>query len=147
MDESQVIGKYEIVSELGRGGMGVVYKAWEASLKRFVAIKMLSDRPSDDPALAARFLREAQAVADLNHPNVVQVFAVDTHEGRPYFVMEYVEGDSLGKLINAPERMETALAVRLVSEIAAGLGAAHDKGVIHRDIKPDNIMLTKHGGV
>jgi len=99
MSEKQLIGRYEIVSELGRGGMGVVFKAWEESLQRFVAIKMLGDQLTDDESLVTRFLREARAVADLNHPNVVQVFTVDTHDGRPYFAMEYVEGESLTELI------------------------------------------------
>jgi len=147
MSEKQLIGRYEIVSELGRGGMGVVFKAWEESLQRFVAIKMLGDQLTDDQSLVARFLREARAVADLNHPNVVQVFTVDTHDGRPYFAMEYVEGESLTELIRTARRIDPKRAVRLLKEVATGLGAAHDKGVVHRDIKPDNIMLTKHGGV
>ena len=147
MSEKQLIGRYEIVSELGRGGMGVVFKAWEESLQRFVAIKMLGDQLTDDESLVTRFLREARAVADLNHPNVVQVFTVDTHDGRPYFAMEYVEGESLTELIRTSRRVDPKRAVRLLKEVATGLGAAHDKGVVHRDIKPDNIMLTKHGGV
>jgi serine/threonine-protein kinase len=145
--EKKTIGKYEIVSELGRGGMGVVFKAWEESLQRFVAIKMLGDQLTDDENLVARFLREARSVADLNHPNIVQVFAVDTHEGRPYFAMEFVEGDSLSELIRSSNKIDPKRALTLVKEVAAGLSAAHDKGVVHRDIKPDNIMLTKHGGV
>jgi len=146
-EQKKTIGKYEIVSELGRGGMGVVFKAWEDSLQRFVAIKMLGDQLTDDENLVARFLREARSVADLNHPNVVQVFAVDTHEGRPYFAMEYVEGDSLSELIRTSRKIDPKRAITLVKEVASGLSAAHDKGVVHRDIKPDNIMLTKHGGV
>ena len=147
MTEKQTIGRYEIVSELGRGGMGVVYKAWEDSLQRFVAIKMLGDQLTHDEIVVQRFLREAKAVADLNHPNVVQVFTVDTHEGRPYFAMEYVEGESLTELIHTAKRVDPKRAVKLLRETAAGLAAAHAKGVVHRDIKPDNIMLTKHGGV
>jgi len=146
-EQKKTIGKYEIVSELGRGGMGVVFKAWEESLQRFVAIKMLGDQLTDDENLVARFLREARSVSDLNHPNVVQVFAVDTHEGRPYFAMEFVEGESLTELIRTSRRIDPRRALNLVKEVAAGLSAAHDKGVVHRDIKPDNIMLTKHGGV
>jgi len=145
--EKQTIGRYEIVSELGRGGMGVVYKAWEDSLQRFVAIKMLGDQLTHDEIVVQRFLREAKAVADLNHPNIVQVFTVDTHEGRPYFAMEYVEGESLTELIQTAKRVDPKRAVKLLKETAAGLAAAHAKGVVHRDIKPDNIMLTKHGGV
>ncbi len=146
-EQTTTIGKYEIVAELGRGGMGVVYKAWEESLQRFVAIKMLGDQLINDENLVARFLREARSVADLNHPNVVQVFAVDTYEGRPYFAMEFVEGESLKELIHTSRKIDPQRALTLVKEVASGLGAAHDKGVVHRDIKPDNIMLTKHGGV
>lgn len=127
--------------------MGVVFKAWEESLQRFVAIKMLGDALTDDENLVARFLREARSVADLNHPNIVQVFAVDTHEGRPYFAMEFVEGQSLSELIRSSQRVEPKRAVTLLGQVASGLSAAHDKGVVHRDIKPDNIMLTRHGGV
>lgn len=141
------IAEYEIVSELGRGGMGVVYKAREASLNRFVAIKMLGSQMIGDESLAQRFLREARAVADLNHPNLVQVFRVDTHEDQPYFVMEFVEGESLKALIERDRRLPTQRAFRILGEVAAGLAAAHDKGVIHRDIKPENIMLTRYGGV
>lgn len=146
-DERTTIGKYEIVSELGRGGMGVVFKAWEESLQRFVAIKMLGDQLTSDENLVARFLREARAVADLNHPNIVQVFSVDKHEGRPYFAMEFVEGESLTELIRTSQKIEPTRAVTLLKEVAHGMSAAHDKGVVHRDIKPDNIMLTRHGGV
>ena len=146
-EETKSLGKYEIVSELGRGGMGVVFKAWEESLQRFVAIKMLGDQLTNDENLVARFLREARSVADLNHPNIVQVFAVDTHEGRPYFAMEFVEGESLTELIRTSRKVEPERALTLLKEVASGLSAAHDKGVVHRDIKPDNIMLTRHGGV
>jgi serine/threonine protein kinase len=141
-DERTTIGKYEIVSELGRGGMGVVFKAWEESLQRFVAIKMLGDQLTNDENLVARFLREARAVADLNHPNIVQVFSVDKHEGRPYFAMEFVEGESLTELIRTSNKIEPSRALTLLKEVANGMSAAHDKGVVHRDIKPDNIMLT-----
>lgn len=121
MSEKQSIGRYEIVSELGRGGMGAVFKAWEESLQGFVAIKMLGDQLTDDESLVARFLREARAVTDLNHPNVVQVFTVDTHEGRPYFAMESVEGESLTELIRTSRRIDPERAVRLLKEVASGL--------------------------
>ncbi|MBL37654.1 MAG: hypothetical protein CMP07_04520 [Xanthomonadales bacterium] len=144
---SKYIGNYEIVSELGRGGMGVVYKAREESLQRFVAIKMLGNQLVDNESVALRFMREARAVADLNHPNLVQVFRVDRHEEQPYFVMEYVEGESLKRLIQREDKMQPLRALQILKEVAAGLAAAHDKGVVHRDIKPENIMLTKYGGV
>jgi serine/threonine-protein kinase len=141
------IGEYEIISELGRGGMGVVYMAREESLQRNVAIKMLGNQLLNDEAIAERFMREARVVADLNHPNLVQVFRVDRHEDQPYFVMEFVEGDSLKALIQRERQMQPTRALKILEEVASGLAAAHDKGVIHRDIKPENIMLTKYGGV
>ena len=144
---SKYIGNYEVVSELGRGGMGVVYKAREESLQRFVAVKMLGSQLVDNESIAIRFMREARAVADLNHPNVVQVFRVDRHEDQPYFVMEYVEGESLKQLIRHENKLQPMRALQILKEVGNGLTAAHDKGVIHRDIKPENIMLTKYGGV
>ena len=144
---TRTIGPYEIVEELGRGGMGVVYKAREESLDRFVAIKMLGNQLTENDSLVQRFLREARAVADLNHPNLVQVFRVDRHEEQPYFAMEYVEGESLKSLIQRERRMQPLRAVQILKEVALGLCAAHDKGVVHRDIKPENIMLTRYGGV
>ena len=144
---SKYIGSYEVVAELGRGGMGVVYKAREESLQRFVAIKMLASQLVDNESIALRFMREARAVADLNHPNVVQVFRVDRHEDQPYFVMEYVEGESLKQLIGRENKLQPMRALQILKEVGSGLAAAHDKGVIHRDIKPENIMLTKYGGV
>lgn len=108
MSEQTTIGRYRITAELGRGGMGVVYKAWEESLQRYVAIKMLGDALAHDEALVERFLREARAVADLSHPNVVQVFTVDTHEGRPYFAMEYVE-EGVAKLFRCAQSLDFAL--------------------------------------
>jgi serine/threonine-protein kinase len=143
----RTIGPYEIVEELGRGGMGVVYKAREKSLDRFVAIKMLGNQLTEDDSLVQRFLREARAVADLNHPNLVQVFRVDRHEDQPYFAMEYVEGESLKSLIQRERRMQPLRALQILKEVALGLSAAHDKGVVHRDIKPENVMSTRYGGV
>ncbi|MEM9622527.1 MAG: serine/threonine-protein kinase [Pseudomonadota bacterium] len=144
---NRTIGKYTIVAELGRGGMGVVYKAWEESLKRHVAIKMLGDQLAHDDVLVERFLREARAAADLNHPNIVQVFAVDTFAGQPYFAMEYVEGQSLKQLIRSTPDLPPARAAELIREAANGLAAAHAKELVHRDIKPDNIMVTNAGHV
>ena len=125
---SRYIGDYEIVDELGRGGMGVVYKAREESLQRFVAIKMLGSQLVDNESIALRFMREARAVADLNHPNVVQVFRVDRHEDQPYFVMEYVEGESLKQLIRRENKLQPMRALQILKEVGNGLAAAHDKG-------------------
>jgi serine/threonine-protein kinase len=143
MDER--IGHYEIVSELGRGGMGVVYKAHEESLNRFVALKVLGEHLTEDSSYVERFVREAQSAAKLTHPNIVQIYAISQDAGRHYFVMEYVPGTSLQRLIKSQGRLEPERAVRLVMQAAAGLQAAHEVGVIHRDIKPANLMVTEHG--
>ncbi len=139
------IGRYRIVSELGRGGMGVVYKAHEESLNRFVAIKVLGEHLAADPVYVERFLREAQSAARLNHPNIVQIYAVNEEEGAHYFVMEYVSGISLSRLLRAPEPVDEMRAARIILQTAAGLQAAHEQGVIHRDVKPANILIDDRG--
>ncbi len=143
MDER--IGHYEIVSELGRGGMGVVYKAHEESLNRFVALKVLGEHLTEDDTYVERFVREAQSAAKLTHPNIVQIYAISEDAGRHYFVMEYVPGTSLQRLIKTDGRLTPERAVRLVMQAAAGLQAAHEVGVVHRDIKPANLMVTDQG--
>ena len=143
MDER--IGHYKVVSELGRGGMGVVYKAHEESLNRFVALKVLGEHLTEDDTYVERFMREAQSAAKLTHPNIVQIYAIAEDAGRHYFVMEYVPGTSLQRLIKNDGRLVPERAVRLVMQAAAGLQAAHEVGVIHRDIKPANLMVTDQG--
>ncbi len=139
------IGHYQIVSELGRGGMGVVYKAHEESLNRFVAIKVLGDHLVEDESYIQRFVREAQSAAKLNHPNIVQIYSINEDQGHHYFVMEYVSGTSLQKLIRTEGKLAVPQAARLILQTAGGLAAAHEQGVIHRDIKPANIMITDRG--
>ena len=139
------IGHYRIVSELGRGGMGVVYKAHEESLNRFVALKVLGEHLAEDPAAVQRFVREAQSAARLNHPNIVQIYAISEENGRPFFAMEFVSGTSLQKLLRSRGKLEIGEACRLTFQAASGLAAAHDLGVIHRDIKPANLMIDERG--
>jgi eukaryotic-like serine/threonine-protein kinase len=139
------IGHYTIVSELGRGGMGVVYKAHEESLNRFVALKVLGEHLADDHSYVQRFAREAQSAAKLNHPNIVQVYAIAEDQGLHYFAMEYITGTSLQKLLRDRGKMDTRQATRLILQTAAGLGAAHEADIIHRDIKPANILITDRG--
>lgn len=139
------IGHYSIVSELGRGGMGVVYKAHEESLNRFVALKVLGQHLSEDESYVERFKREAQSAAALNHPNIVQVYSIDDFDGRHCFAMEYVQGSSIQQMIKASGPMEPAAAARLILQAASGLGAAHSHGIIHRDIKPANLMVDERG--
>jgi eukaryotic-like serine/threonine-protein kinase len=142
---SQKIGQYTVVSQLGRGGMGVVYKARDESLNRFVAIKVLTEKLTEDPTYLQRFVREAQAAAALSHPNVVQIYFIGEDNDQPYFVMEYVAGRSLDQIIRTEGRVDNPRASQLVLQAAHGLAAAHDLGIVHRDIKPANLMLEDRG--
>jgi tetratricopeptide (TPR) repeat protein len=131
---------YEIVSELGRGGMGVVFKARQASLNRVVALKVLLAGPYAGPEAHARFRSEAEAVARLRHPNIVQIHEIGDHAGRPYLVLEYVEGGSLdARLDGTPQNPRAAAA--LAETLARAVHAAHQQGVVHRDLKPANVLL------
>jgi len=139
------IGHYKIVSELGRGGMGVVLKAHEESLNRFVAIKLLGDHLEEDAEYVERFVREAQSAAALSHPNIVQIYAIAEDQGHHYFVMEYVHGTSVQRMIQTKGKIPPAEAARLIIQAAAGLQVAHAQNVVHRDIKPANLMVTDQG--
>ena len=140
------IGPYKVVSQLGRGGMGVVYKGRDEALNRFVAIKVLTENLTDDPTFLQRFVREAQAAAALSHPNVVQIyFTGQDDDGHPYFVMEFVPGQSLEQMLRSEGRIDNPRASQLMLQAAHGLAAAHDLGIIHRDIKPANLMLDERG--
>jgi serine/threonine-protein kinase len=135
---------YEVETVLGHGGMGVVYKARHKLLNRLVALKMLLAGAYTGPTERERFLREAEAVAGLRHPNIVQVFDVGDHVGRPYFTMEYVEGGSLAKkLLGTPLPAREAAA--LLGTLAEAVHVAHQGGIVHRDLKPANILLTVDG--
>jgi eukaryotic-like serine/threonine-protein kinase len=138
------LGPYEIQSPLGAGGMGEVYRARDTRLDRTVAIKVLPAHFSTDPVRKQRFEREARAISGLNHPNICTLHDVGSQNGIDYLVMEFVEGESLARrLERGPLPLEQALKVG--REIADALDKAHRGGVIHRDLKPGNIMLTKSG--
>lgn len=141
------LGHYEIVAELGRGGMGVVYKAYEADLDRYVAIKVLSRSLGHDPGVRERFLREARSMAALNDPHIVQIHAIGEDEGQPYFVMEFVAGESLSAMLRREGTLDQARAAAVTRQAALGLAAAHDHGVTHRDVKPGNLMISSRGTV
>src|SRR6516164_1779462 len=135
---------YAVEAELGRGGMGVVYKARHLRLNRPVALKMLLAGAYAGPHDLARFQREAEAVAGLRHANIVQVHDVADHEGRPYFTMELVEGGSLAqKLAGTPQPVREAAA--LAATLADAVQVAHEGGIVHRDLKPANVLLTADG--
>src|SRR5206468_3908809 len=140
------LGPYEIIAPLGAGGMGEVYRARDTKLGRDVAVKLLPSSFSGDSERLRRFEQEACAAGALNHPNVLVIHHIETHEGAPYIVSELLEGETLRKRMSG-----TAMAQRRVidyaSQIVHGLAAAHEKGIVHRDLKPDNIFITKDGRV
>ena len=140
------IGPYRILEKLGQGGMGEVYKARDTRLKRFVAIKILRDSGHADEQHRLRFLQEAQAASALNHPNIVQIYGLESVGGADCIIMEFTSGETLAQLLNhGPLPMDRA--VNYTGQIAAGLAAAHAAKIVHRDIKPANIMVTDEGSV
>ncbi|MGH8051873.1 MAG: serine/threonine-protein kinase, partial [Arenimonas sp.] len=141
------IGHYEIVSELGRGGMGVVYKGYEPALTRYVAIKELSPALAHDQTLVERFLREARSMASLNDPHIIQIYLIGQDNNQPFFVMEFVDGESLSAVIKREGRLQVGDALKILHQSAKGLSVAHERGVIHRDIKPGNLMLSQRGQI
>jgi serine/threonine protein kinase/Flp pilus assembly protein TadD len=140
------LGPYEILEPLGAGGMGEVYRARDARLERDVAIKVLPAQVAQDTHALARFYREVRAVAALSHPNILAIYDIGTDQGFPYAVMELLEGQTLRRRTKQGV-LEWRNALEIAQAIADGLAAAHAKGIIHRDIKPDNIFLTADGGV
>lgn len=139
-----IAGKYKMLAELGRGGMGVVYKAKDTRLKRVVALKFLPAELTQDKESKMRFVQEAQAAAALEHPNICTVYEIDEADGQTFIAMSYIEGQSLkDKLKDGSMNVDEAKDIAL--QVAEGLKEAHEKGIVHRDIKPANIMLTKKG--
>ncbi|MCX5759969.1 MAG: serine/threonine-protein kinase, partial [Gemmatimonadetes bacterium] len=139
--QSALAGRYSIDRELGRGGMGVVYLATEVDLDRLVAIKLLPPDRAADAVLRERFLREARLAAKLSHPNIIPIHAVDEADGFVYYVMSYVDGETLSQRVRSRGPLGASDGVRVLRETAWALASAHAQGVVHRDVKPDNILI------
>lgn len=141
-----MVGQYRILAQLGQGGMATVFKAYHASLDRYVAIKALHPAFMEDSTFLARFQREARVVAKLDHPNIVPIYDYSDHEGQPYLVMKFVEGQTLKARLNQGplDRQEI---LRIVEAVGAGLSYAHRSGILHRDIKPSNVLLATDGQI
>jgi tetratricopeptide (TPR) repeat protein len=144
--EERARARYRILSEIGRGGMGIVYKAEDVYLERIVAMKILPEELNSNPEAVKRFIQEARLAASLTHQNIVNIYDVGEEIGRRYISMEYVEGGNLRDKIEK-EEIHIDVIIKIMKEVCEALNFAHSKGVIHRDIKPDNILLTKDGRV
>ncbi len=141
MSTGSIAARYELGERLGSGGMSTVYKATDEVLERTVAVKVLAEHLSDDEKFVARFRREALAVAKLVHPNIVQVYDTGVDGGRHFIVMEYVEGRSGAQLLQRSGKLDPEIAVEIAAEACAGLEYAHKQGIVHRDVKPGNLMV------
>ena len=141
------LGKYELIGELGRGGMGIVYRARDPIINRLVALKTITAGVADYPNLLARFYREAQSAGGLQHPNIVTIYDMGEESGTPYIAMELIEGESLEQVIAARPDLPLSLKLTYAIQACRAFDYAHKRGIVHRDIKPANVMLSKDGTV
>src|SRR6476619_2155697 len=138
------IGRFHVLRRIARGGMGTLYLAWDPKLDRQIAIKVLTD---DNDDLRERFAREASSAARLHHPHIVTIFDVGEHDGEPFIAMEYVQGETLAAIIRNRVPLTTSRKLEIIEQLGEGLAYAHKVGVIHRDVKPANIMIALDGTV
>src|SRR6201995_2400525 len=138
-------GRYRLEARIGAGGMSTVYRALDETLQRQVAIKLMNREVTSDSDQLERFRREARAVAQLSHPHIVGVIDAGEDEGRPYIVFEYVEGETLKERIRRNGRLPVAESIAYAIEIARALGAAHERHIVHRDVKPQNVLIDEEG--
>jgi serine/threonine protein kinase len=143
--EPDTIGGYRLDELVGRGGMGDVYRAWDERLERWVALKLLPARLAGDEGFRERLLRESRLAASLDHPNVVPVYEAGEADGRLFLAMRYVEGTDLRAILRAEGTLEPGRAIAIASQIAAALDAAHASGLVHRDVKPSNVLVDANG--
>jgi DNA-binding beta-propeller fold protein YncE/predicted Ser/Thr protein kinase len=141
-----ILGDFRIEGELGRGGMGVVYRATQVSLGRPVALKVIASGLADEEGFRERFVRESRLAASLDHPNVIPVYAAGEHDGVLYIAMRYVEGTDLRALIRRESRLDPLRAAGVTAQVASALDAAHERGLVHRDVKPANVLVAARGG-
>ena len=141
------LGKYEIKGELGTGAMGVVYRAEDSRLGRPVALKVMSPSVASNPDLVKRFYREAQAAGQLHHPNIVIIHDIDEVDGIPFIAMEFLDGEDLDKVITAGKELPVTKKLDIIIQACKGLHHAHQRGIVHRDVKPGNIVLLNDGMV
>ena len=141
----RTIGRYEITGRLGKGAMGVVYSARDAMMERTVAIKVMMTDLEDDPETSARFYREARSAGQLIHPNIITIFDMGQDDGRPFIVMEFLDGETLNKYLARPDAQPIEAKIELMVQICQGLQAAHAHGIFHRDIKPGNLLVRANG--
>jgi serine/threonine protein kinase len=146
MTPERIAGRYEIGKRLGHGGMATVYLARDRELGRSVAVKILADNLAGDDNLRKRFKREARLAAKLDHPNVVQVYDVGEEDDRPFIVMEHVDGGTLADRLDRPRGLPPAERLPVLQQMCEGLGHAHERGLVHRDVKPQNLLLRKTDG-
>src|SRR5713226_5609335 len=138
------IGRYQVVKRIGQGGMGVLFLAWDPSLERQIAIKLLIENNDE---LRERLAREARSAARLRHPNIVTIFDVGELDGQPFIAMEYIQGQTLAEIVRNREALTTTRKLQLIEELCDGLSYAHAGGIVHRDVKPANVMVDGNGSL